>query len=182
MKPIKIKRRQIIFASLILSFGAAVGIKYWFSYGEDKLANKDVLTSGNLGEAVYVNSSNVDQNSAISGIDVSKSEEIDTFFKETRLSRKDARDKLVEIASKDNDSDHLKEITKTIQQENNIENIVKIKVKSIVDCIAIIGKDGCNLIVHSKIKLPKEDIIKIKDAIKGQTNMNNNEIKIVEKN
>ena len=45
-----------------------------------------------------------------------------------------------------------------------------------------IGKNGCNVIVSFKTNLTKENVYKIKNIIKDQTDFKNNEITITEKN
>ena len=68
-------------------------------------------------------------------------------------------------------------------KENKIETLIKAKTDdNLIDCLAKIGKDGCNVIVSFKTDMTKENVYKIKDIVKNETNFNNSEIKIIEKN
>ena len=82
------------------------------------------------------------------------------------------------------DTDVSNRIIKETRQELNIEDLIKSKLGSeITDCIAIIGDNGCNLIVNSRSGCLKQNTVYIiKDIIQSQTGFKNDKIKIVEKN
>ena len=82
------------------------------------------------------------------------------------------------------DTDVSNKIIKETRQELNIEDLIKSKLGSeIIDCIAIIGDDGCNFIVSSRSDHLKQNTVYIiKDIIQKQTGFKNDKIKIIEKN
>ena len=180
MNPIKINKRHIVLSSIVLALATALGINYWFSPEKNilniKSNNNSVPTSNNIGDAVYVNSSNVESNKK----DVDK---IKLYFQNKKIEREKNRNDLVQMSS-NGDTDVLNKIVKEVRQERNIEDLVRIKMENdIIDCIAIIGDDGCNLVVSSKTdSLTKEMVYMIKDIIFKQTGFKNDKIKIIEKN
>ena len=82
------------------------------------------------------------------------------------------------------DTDVSNKIIKETRQELNIEDLTKSKLGSeIIDCISIIGDDGCNFIVSSRSDHLKQNTVYIiKDIIQKQTGFKNDKIKIIEKN
>jgi len=168
MNPIKINKRHIVLASIVLSLSAALGINYWFS--PLKIKN-EVMTSSNAenfsNENVGIKSKNDIEN-------------IKDFFKNEREQKEQFRKQISEIAS--DDQDYIKKIVKDMRQENTIESMIKSKFDdNLIDCVARIGKNGCNVIVSFKTELTKENVYKIKNIIKDQTDFQNNEIVITEK-
>ena len=170
MNPIKINKRHIILASIVFSLAIALGINYWFS--PLKLAAKnEVMTSSNSEETSFEKSDKKNKEDI---------EKIKQFFENEREQKEKFRKQISEVAY--DDQDYMKKIYQEIKQENNIESLIKSKFDdNLIDCIARIGKNGCNVIVSFKTELTKENVYKIKNIIKDQTEFKNNEITITEK-
>ena len=69
------------------------------------------------------------------------------------------------------------EIAKNIEQESNIENLIK--AKGFAECLAFIQNGECSVVVSSTGLLDNEAIT-IKDIVAGQSGISYDKIKIVE--
>lgn len=176
MKPIKINKRYIVLSSIVISLGIAVGINYWLS-PEKSLKNGLKINSFNESSEEPVLASNVnieDKNSK----DIDK---IKLFFSNEREQKEKYKKQIAEVAA--DDKEYREKIIQEIRQESKIETLIKAKMDdNLIDCLAKIGKDGCNIIVSFKTDLTKENVYKIKDIVKNETKFKNEEIKIIEKN
>ena len=174
MKPIKINKRYIVLASIIVSLGAAVGINYWLSPDKALKNNINIMPSEPAENSVLASSTNIeDKNSK----DIEK---IKSFFENEREQKEKYKKQIAEVAG--SDKEYREKIIQEIRQESKIETLIKSKMDdNLIDCLAKIGKDGCNIIVSFKTDLTKENVYKIKDIIKNETKFNNEEIKIIEK-
>jgi len=171
MNPIKLNKRHIILASIIVSIGVALSINYWIF--PLKLSKDKIIESSSEG------STNIDEKSKIKSDQ--EIEKIKLFFKNEKDEQEKFKNQILEISS--SDPDYTKKIIQEIRQENNIESLIKSKFDdNLIDCMARIGKNGCNVIVSFKTDLTKENVYKIKNIIKDQTDFKNNEITITEKN
>ena len=70
-------------------------------------------------------------------------------------------------------------IAQNMDQENNVENLIK--AKGFADCVAFIQNGECSVVVASEGLLDSEAIT-IKDIVAGQTGISFDNIKIVEAN
>jgi hypothetical protein len=177
MKPIKINKRYIVLASIIVSLGAAVGINYWLS-PERALKNSIKIMPNEESDenSVLASSTNI-ENKNNNNKDIEK---IKLFFENEREQKEKYKKQISEIAS--DDKEYREKIIQEIRQESKIETLIKAKMDdNLIDCVAKIGKDGCNIIVSFKTDLTKENVYKIKDIVKNETKFNNEEIKIIEK-
>jgi len=174
MKPIKINKRYIVLASIIVSLGAAVGINYWLSPDKALKNNINIMPSEPAENSVLASSTNIeDKNSK----DIEK---IKSFFENEREQKEKYKKQIAEVAG--DDKEYREKIIQEIHQESKIETLIKSKMDdNLIDCLAKIGKDGCNIIVSFKTDLTKENVYKIKDIVKNETKFNNEEIKIIEK-
>lgn len=174
MKPIKINKRYIVLASIIVSLGAAVGINYWLSPDKALKNNINIMPSEPAENSVLASSTNIeDKNSK-------NIEKIKSFFENEREQKEKYKKQIAEVAG--DDKEYREKIIQEIHQESKIETLIKSKMDdNLIDCLAKIGKDGCNIIVSFKTDLTKENVYKIKDIVKNETKFNNKEIKIIEK-
>ena len=194
-------KRQLVLAALVVALGAAVYLNWQFSDNRDLLATNTVTSSQKeLGEAQYVNNS-------VSGGDVSSgSDSSDTssmqddvssgvsssasgYFANARLTREKSRDEAADLikdilqgvdASDDAKKEALNQaaaIAQNMEQENNLENLIK--AKGFADCVAFIQNGECSVVVASEGLLDSEAIT-IKDIVAGQTGISFDKIKIVE--
>ena len=175
-------KRQLVLAALVVALGAAVYLNWQFSDNRDLLATNTVTSSQKeLGEAQYVNNS-------VSGGDVS-SGSASGYFANARLTREKSRDEAADLikdilqgvdASDDAKKEALNQaaaIAQNMEQENNVENLIK--AKGFADCVAFIQNGECSVVVASEGLLDSEAIT-IKDIVAGQTGISFDKIKIVE--
>ena len=160
MKPIKINKRYIVLASIIVSLGAAVGINYWLSPDKALKNNINIIPSEPAENSVLASSTNIeDKNSK----DIEK---IKLFFENEREQKEKYKKQIAEVAG--DDKEYREKIIQEIHQESKIETLIKSKMDdNLIDCLAKIGKDGCNIIVSFKTDLTKENVYKIKDIVKN---------------
>lgn len=200
----KMGKRQLVLAALVVALGAAVYLNFTLSGGTQLPATQAVASGRELGQTLLVNasgsaivSSGGKAASAASGTSsaaVKTNAEAgtltDEYFSQARLDRQKARDEATELlkevlnASNENDAakkeavDKAAAIAETIQKETNIENLIKAKGYS--DCIVSIEDDGCSVIVKTKAA-EQDDAIIINDIVSGQTGLSYDKIKIVER-
>jgi stage III sporulation protein AH len=193
-------KRQLVLAALVVALGAAVYLNWQFSDHTDLLQTNTVTSGHNLGEAQYVNNNSIASQlessdvsggeSGVSSGDDSISTSVAEYFAQTRLSRQQARDEAVETlkdiidSAKSNDAakaeavEQAAAIAKNIEQESNIENLVK--AKGFSECVAFLQNGECTVVV-STTGLLDSDAISIKDIVAGQSGVTFDKIKIVEK-
>jgi stage III sporulation protein AH len=192
MKPIKIRRRQIILASLLVAFGTAIYLNWQFSPNKNFTISQTETASSNLGETRYVNSSGLENSSETEfGKDFKSREKGSDFFSEARINRKKSREESLEMMKKilsDSDinnktkvlvSKEISALTKSIQQETNIENLTKSKCE-FSDCLAVVNNNCCILTVAAE-NLSKKEIVQLSDIVHNQTGFENDKISIVAK-
>lgn len=194
----KLKKRQLILAMLIIALGAAVYLNWQFAdngsilTATTQVADQDSSNSEKaLGDTTYVNT-NADQNaqnSAQSNSDNNMTPSATEYFSSARLARKQARDTANETlkATIDNPNatddvkksavDQSAKIAANIEAEANIENMIK--AKGFKDCMAYVENNQCTVNVFTTGLLDSEAII-IKDIVSSQTGISYSNIKIVE--
>lgn len=186
----KFHKRQIILASLVVALGAAVYLNWQFSDGHGFDEEQAISeTTHELGEARYVNTSKVaEKPDNLQPADPTNAQ-TKKFFAEASANRQKARDealeKLKDLASSPNMTEEIKNeiskqvaaITKNIEQESNIENLIK--AKGFGECLALIQNDECSVIL-SPGHLVENTAIVIKDIIMGQSGIKSDKIKITE--
>lgn len=177
----KFHKRQLILASLVVALSAAVYLNWQFSDSKNLKVTNMLNSTEELGEAKYVNSSNVS--------DKSSSNNIKKYFTEAQINRQKARDesqeKLKSLINTNNLNPEIKEkltkdldnLLKNIQSESNIENLIKSK--NFTECLAIINNNECNIIVNPGT-IDENSVIIIKDIVTSQTEIPSSKIKIIE--
>lgn len=201
----KFGKRQLVLAALVVALGAAVYLNWQFSDNSDLLAANTTVESGKeLGEAEFVNNntassltSSTEENTSSSSADGDSSSSsasnisssAEQYFAQAKVSRQQARDDAVdslkEIIDSVQSSESAKaeavkqaaEIAKNIEQESNIENLIK--AKGFAECLAFLQNGECSVVVSSTGLLDNEAIT-IKDIVAGQSGISYDKIKIVE--
>ena len=193
-------KRQLVLAALVLALGAAVYINWQFTDNENLMATNTVTSTKELGEAAYVNNeitsqttttttgSETTQNQSTTGTGQASSSE--DYFNQAQLARQTSRDEamdlLKEIIESAKSSDQAKAtaveqaaaISKNIEQEANIENLLK--AKGFPNCVAFIQNGECSVVISCPKGLMESDAITIKDVVSGQTCIPYDKIKIIE--
>ncbi len=186
----KLHRRQLILTSLVLALGAAVYLNWHFS--EDKGLNAtDILhTQKELGEARYVNTSKTPEyNDEDAKPVINMSKETAEYFAKAKMERQKSRDEATQLIksslsdvnldekAKSNAMENAEKIAKSIQQESNVENLIK--AKGFGECMAFLQNGECSIIVNPG-SLNESSVITIRDIVSGQTGIPFNKIKITE--
>lgn len=181
-------KRQIILASLVVALGAAVYLNWQFSSNPNFLETIGISRGKELGEAQYVNKQ-VEEQKQDQKTEEEKPKNADEYFSKAKVSRQKARDEITEmlksVLSDANSDEKAKQeaikqaasIAKNIQQESNIENLLK--AKGFDKCIVFINNDECSIVVEPG-KLQAESAIVIKDVVAGQGGITLDKVKIVE--
>lgn len=177
---ISMKKRHAALAVLVLFLGLAVLANWYYTNpGKNVLPTEgisDVDTSNvngtNLGDAIYVNSSNV-------------SEE---YFAGAKLSRDESYDEAVAtlkeiIESSDVDEQSVKTAADSISViserrilQVNIENLIEAKIGS--ECVAVINDNSVEIIVNES-SISEQAILQIKEIVVDYTGFAAEKISII---
>lgn len=186
----KIQKRHIVLAALVLALGAAVYLNWQFE-GSNSLVKE---TSKQLGEATYVNADAKATADEYKSKKVSVSNDADNmagddYFLKASTERSQAQDKAIDTAkevvvSADADKDikeeaieTLNNLEKMIVSQSNIENILK--AKGFSQCLCFISDDACSVAVL-KNDMKDDSPLIIKDAVMSQYDVDFNNITILE--
>ncbi|MBQ5565740.1 MAG: SpoIIIAH-like family protein [Clostridia bacterium] len=190
----KFGKRELIMSVLVVSLGAAVYLNWQFGANSDKLAVKS--EDDDLGVAHYVNASISTADTAPKKTQskpqedtVSKLSETEEYFANVRLERKQTQDELIELArsvveasetstkGKEDAVKQLNKLSNIIQQQSNIENLIK--AKGFDDCIAFIQNGECSIVVTGK-ELKSDLLLAIKDIVIGQSGIEFDKIRVTQ--
>lgn len=177
----KIQKKYIVIAALVLALGTAVYINWQFA-GPNSATKQ-------LGEASYVNatvSSTSTNDEAVSAAALTKTQE--DFFSSERTKRDSVQDKVIDeadeifgstSASEEQKTDAQKDVDKilkyyTVQQ--SIESIIK--AKGFSESLCYISDEGVTVIVP-KNELDKNSALVIDDAVTSHYDVDFNDISIV---
>lgn len=189
----KIQRRQLVLAALVVALGAAVYLNYRFSNGNQLLA-QDTAASHELGQTQLVNAGETPPSSASSAVSSAASSgtsSCDDYFTEARLNRQKTRDSAAQLLEKTISNANSSDVAKkeAVQQtavlaqeqmkENNAENIIK--AKGFSDCVVFMQNNECSVIVKEGSTNMENAALIVKDAVSGQTGVPYDKIKVVEK-
>ncbi len=167
----KIGKRGIVIACAVLLIGAAVYLNYqWFYGAGDDLGYGDNnMTGGEGGDTVNVS----------------------TYFSATQLSRQEARDEALEVlqnvvesedslaATKEAAMAEMSQIALDIQNEANIESLVK--AKGFENCVAVISGDKIHVVVASEEELIASQVAQINEIVYEATGILPTNVKIMRK-
>lgn len=179
----KIQRKHIVLASLVLALGAAVYINWQISSKPDDLSSKE------LGKATYVNSNvNATVDETLTDGYKNLSKEQQNYFSNARLKREKTTDEVKEIAlealsltesdedSKETALAQLASLEELLMNQDTVEN--KLIAKGFSDCVCSITEDSVTVIVPDNEMTDYSAII-IKDAVAEVTNIPFENISIV---
>ncbi|MCH4240216.1 MAG: SpoIIIAH-like family protein [Oscillospiraceae bacterium] len=190
----KVQKRQLVLAALVVALGAAVYLNWRFSNGNQMLA-QDAAASRELGQVQLVNAGETVPSSASSCKASASSCKAATasgsdYFTEARLNRQKARDSATATIEKALTSTNSNEAAKkeAIQQEgaiaqeqlkeSNAENIIK--AKGFSDCVVFLQNGECSVVVKAGSTNMENAAMIVKDAVSGQTGVPFDKIKVVE--
>lgn len=179
----KIGKKQIVLASLVLALGAAVYLNWQFS-------DTNIVNTGaeqTIGEAQLV--SNQSDESAKSETDASKADtgNTDSYFSTARTDRQRAQDEAVDLAKEILESaegdeaakaeavQSAEKIASVYQQQSNIESLLK--AKGFSDCVVFIQNGECSVVLK-KSEIKEDTNLIVKDIVSGQADIELESIKI----
>ena len=167
------KRNLIIFCAVLL-IGVAVYLNYQWFYGAPE-------------DPTYGDNNMVDNQSPDGGDTV----DVSTYFSATQLARKEARDEALEVlqdvvenedaeeATKQEAMAEINKIAMDIQNEANVESLVK--AKGFENCVAVISGDKINVIVSSAEELVSSQVAGISEIVYEATGILPTNVRIMRK-
>ncbi len=166
---------QAILVIMVLCLGAAVWLNMKFSSNEKY-----------LGEATYVNkktssAETVQTSAKVDGVDknyfdTAKKERNANLKKQQELVEETLRSSSLTEEEKQAATDTVKSLVSRLEQENNIETLLK--AKDFADALVVIGDKDVNVVVKSE-GLTTTQTLQIQDIITAQTNIPLANIKII---
>lgn len=180
----KIKKRHVVLAAVILALGAAVYLNWQFADSGSLIAP----TSKELGEVAYVNAeaqATGDEAQAAS----KEQSDSSSYFAQAKTERQQSQDAAVSLAKEtltltENDEEakaeaveQLNTLEKCFLAQSNIESVLR--AKGFSECLCYISDEGCTVTVKSS-ELKENSPLIIKDAVQSQYEIDFNDIKIVE--
>ncbi len=185
-----IGKRQIVLATLVLGLGIAIYLNWEFSNTEEphKLVSS-VDSIKNYGEAEFVkrdyNKSKEEETENVAAISTKSNE----YFAQARLNRQKSRDESIEALkkmldesgsdkqSKDKLIEEATALSKTIESEGKIENIIK--AKGFSEVMVYLQGEKVTVIIKTK-GLKNSQVAQIKDVVITETDIDSEKISIVE--
>lgn len=183
----KIGVKNLLVITLVLLIGVVICLDLALNPNVS-LANTDLLQNPTQGPD---DGKILGQSSLVNG-DGSEESELaaDNFFAVSVIDRQRARDEAIETLQsvvdsaegmpdvKDKAMEDIALIASNIEQEANIETLVK--GKGFEDCVAVISSGAANIIVKTEGLMPNE-VSQIKEIVFEQTGIKPSGIKIIEK-
>ena len=178
------KKNAIVIGALALICGALV-LNHTLT-GDNRSYNDYTDASGDPAVDTGTANVNADNENLAGNVHITESE----YFSTAAVNRRRARDESLEVLqlvidsedalqeSKDSALQSMSKIASQIEQESNIESLIK--AKGFEDCIAVVGDGGATVIVASDGLLAGE-VAQITEIICEQTSLPATGIKIVEK-
>lgn len=185
-----IGKRQIVLATLVLGLGIAIYLNWEFSNTEEphKLVSS-VDSIKNYGEAEFVkrdyNQFKEEETENVAAISTKSNE----YFAQARLNRQKSRDESIEALkkmldesgsdkqSRDKLIEEASALSKTIESEGKIENIIK--AKGFSEVMVYLQGEKVTVIIKTK-GLKNSQVAQIKDVVITETDIDPEKISIVE--
>ena len=190
----KLEKRQLILASMVLALGAAVYLNWTLSDGiplqtTQTAAPGDAL-SDKLVNAGLVSTveANAETDPEANAVDAQAAVEAARTFSEARVARQQARDTAIEMLEDvledvNSDADAKQEaiaqaaaIAQNILKETNMENLIK--AKGCEDCMVYLEEEHCTVVLGSDFDENK-DLVIIRDIVMGQTGFDADAVKVI---
>lgn len=190
----KLEKRQLILASMVLALGAAVYLNWTLSDGiplqttqtaapgdalSEKLVNAGLVSSVEANAQTDPDAETVDAQAAV---------EAARTFSEARVARQQARDTAIEMLENvledvNSDADAKQEaiaqaaaIAQNILKETNMENLIK--AKGCEECMVYLEEAHCTVVVGSDFN-ENEDLVIIRDIVMGQTGLSADAVRVI---
>lgn len=174
------RKKHAVLASLVLMLGIAVLANWYYTKPDSMIGSTGNLSgedtsnvnSNNLGDAIYVNSTDVDNE----------------YFASAKLSRDTSYDQAVAtlkeiVENSEADEQSIRTASDTIASmsekkiaQSNIENLVKAKTGS--NCVAVINDDSAEIIIDNDL-LTDSIALQIKEIVMNNTKISAEKISII---
>ena len=182
----KIGRKQLVLASMILALGAAVYLNWQFAGTGQLPLEEEEDPSSQLGAAQLVNNAYVETVNDTVEEDAGQSSQEDVLS-QVRLDRQNARDQATELLdqvlegvesdpqAKQTAVEEASALAQNILRETNVENLLA--AKGYEDSVAAISGEECTVVVAGE--LTSADVLTVQEAVLEQTGFTADKIKIV---
>lgn len=182
----KIGRKQLVLASMILALGAAVYLNWQFAGTGQLPLEEEEDPSSQLGAAQLVNNAYVETVNDTVESEASQSGSEDVLS-QVRLDRQNARDQATELLdqvlegvesdpqAKQTAVEEASALAQNILRETNVENLLA--AKGYEDSVAAISGEECTVVVAGE--LTSADVLIVQEAVVEQTGFTADNIKIV---
>ena len=182
----KIGRKQLVLASMILALGAAVYLNWQFAGKGQLPLEEEEDPSSQLGAAQLVNNAYVETVNDTVEEDGGQSSQEDVLS-QVRLDRQNARDQATELLdqvlegveaapqARQTAVEEASARAQNILRETNVENLLA--AKGYEDSVAAISGEECTVVVAGE--LTSADVLIVQEAVVEQTGFTADKIKIV---
>ena len=188
-------KKHIILSALVLALGAAVYINWQFTGTKVVDASAEGEESGTIGAAQYVNTG-VSEDAPTSDSDTTEStagnlsESGKNYFAEAKLTRQQAQDKAIEQLEDIVENTTLSEkekadavsalsaLTKTMELEVKIENLIK--AKGYTECFVTLENQKASVVISSPDGLLANETISINEIVRNTAGIHFSDITIIE--
>ena len=182
----KIGRKQLVLASMILALGAAVYLNWQFAGTGQLPLEEEEDPSSQLGAAQLVNNAYVETVNDTVESEASQSGSEDVLS-QVRLDRQNARDQATELLdqvlegvesdpqAKQTAVEEASALAQNILRETNVENLLA--AKGYEDSVPAISGEECTVVVAGE--LTSADVLIVQEAVVEQTGFTADKIKIV---
>lgn len=172
------RKKHAVLVGLVLLLGVAVMANWYYTGPNADISstggseNSSDVDSQNLGDAIYVNSTDVDGE----------------YFASAKLSRDESYDnavatlkEIIESSNVDQQSaqtasDAIASMSQRQIAQSNIENLVRAKTGS--DCVAVISDDSAEIII-SEEAISDSAVLQIKEIVMNNTEISAEKISII---
>ena len=180
----KIKKRHIVLAAMILALGAAVYLNWQYADAGSLIAP----TAKELGEVAYVNAEAEATEDEVKAASKEQSDNA-SYFAQAKIERQQSQDTAVNLAkevltltestdeAKTEAVKQLSDMENRFLAQSNIEGVLK--AKGFSECVCFISEEGCSVAVKSS-ELKDNSPLIIKDAVQSQYETDFNDITIIE--
>ena len=184
----KVGKKQLVLASLVLALGAAVYLNWQFAGTGQLPVGEESQAQSQLGAAQLVNNAYVETvNDSLESSASSQGDSAADAFSEARLNRQNSRDEALELLDgvlEDVEADseakqaaveEASALAQNILQETNVENLLK--AKGFEESVAYITPEECSVVVAGD--LGETDMLIVQEIVVEQTGLTADKIKII---
>lgn len=183
----KVGKKQLVLASLVLALGAAVYLNWQFA-GTNRLPIEEGQPEeSQLGAAQLVNNAYV-ETVADEGVDTAASAAgEEDALSQARMDRQAARDEALELlddvledveadsAAKQQAVDQASAIAENILEESNVESLLD--AKGYAGCVAYVADGSCSVVLPGPVE--EADSLIVQEVVMEQTGLTADKIKII---